>query len=703
MPLSAPNLDDLRFQKDLVDEARRRIISYCPEWTDYNLSDPGITVVELFAWMTEQIVYRLNRVPEKNYIKFLDLLGTQLQSASSARVELTFRLSIPLPIGPEDDTEAVVPQGLEVATRETEGKPEVIFTTDARLTIRSPKLAQLRREKEFHKNYLARLGVEPFIVFDETKPKQGDTFYLGFDEAQDISGYILRLGFTCEPVQAVGVRREDPPLAWECSLGEGRWREIFPSTHHAEKDTTGGLNNPEGQLVLHLPLAMQPDQVNGRNGYWVRCRFEQHHPEQGLYSESPRVTNVEAHTLGATTRATHAVIVYQERLGASNGEPNQGFYLRHNPALALREGETVEVEEEQYGETVFVPWQQVSDFSISTRYDRHFTLNTATGEIRFGPAVHQRDGSVRQYGRIPETGREIYFSQYRYGGGVEGNVPGGQIQVLKSAVPYIDRVVNLPAAVGGQNQETLEEAKLRSSRELRTQSRAVTAEDYETLVKGASRSVARVKCNVPQHSDGRLSPGVIEILLVPAVVDSLRVGDLFSLRVDEPLAQMVEKHLDNYRLLATTLYIREPDYLGVKVQAEIVVSEYSLPDEIIARVIDCLNNFISPLPVAEDPEQYSDLIGLDWAGWPFGHNLYVAEIFSLIQRVPGVKHVLDVTLSTRPVVPDDEVPLGAEEPHVDNQLPLTPIKEKMIRGKANTLLCSLDHQIIIAGLGDEDA
>ena len=140
MPLPEPILDDLRFQQDLVDEARRRIIRYCPEWTDYNLSDPGITLIELFAWMTEMIVYRLNRVPEKNYIKFMELLGIQLQPASSARAELTFRLSTPFPVGPEDDTVAVVSQGTEVATRPTEEEEELIFTTDERLVIRPPRL-----------------------------------------------------------------------------------------------------------------------------------------------------------------------------------------------------------------------------------------------------------------------------------------------------------------------------------------------------------------------------------------------------------------------------------------------------------------------------------------------------------------------------------------------------------------------------------
>ena len=277
MPLPTPNLDDLRFQKDLVDEARRRIIRYCPEWTDYNLSDPGITLIELFAWMTEMLVYRLNRVPEKNYIKFLELMGIQLRPASSARAELTFYLSVPLPIAPEDDTTVIVPQGLEVATRPTEEEAEVTFTTDERLVIAPPRLVQVRRggsQADFHKNYSPRMGVEIFYPFQRPKPQVGDTFYLGFDETHDISGYILRLSFECQETEAVGVRREDPPLVWECSTGNGQWEEVPVSTRRGERDTTGGLNNPQGSLTLYLPLSMRPDQVHGRNAYWVRCRLE---------------------------------------------------------------------------------------------------------------------------------------------------------------------------------------------------------------------------------------------------------------------------------------------------------------------------------------------------------------------------------------------------------------------------------------------
>src|SRR6476660_1379931 len=129
MRLPEIELDDRRFQ-DLISEARMRITRSCPEWTDYNVSDPGITLIELFAWMTEMITYRLNLVPEKNYIRFMDLLGVRLQPANSARAELTFRLSTAFPIQPGDDTAAVVPAGLEVSTRPTDEAPEVIFTTD---------------------------------------------------------------------------------------------------------------------------------------------------------------------------------------------------------------------------------------------------------------------------------------------------------------------------------------------------------------------------------------------------------------------------------------------------------------------------------------------------------------------------------------------------------------------------------------------
>ncbi len=707
MPLPEPRLDDLRFQRDLVDEARLRIIRYCPEWTDYNLSDPGITLIELFAWMTELITYRLNRVPEKNYIKFLDLLGVQLQPPSSARAELTFWLSVPFPIRPDDDTFAVVPKGTLVATPYFEEEEEIIFTTDERLEIHPPHLIQLRREGDFNKNYLPRLELRAFDPF-QNPPQVNDTFYLGFDPEQDLSGSILQLTFRCLEDRGTGIERRNPPLVWEYSTNPtpknpSNWQEVKPSTRPREEDTTGGLNNPNGNIVFYLPLTAKPTEVHGKLAYWLRCRFEPRE-EQRLYTQSPRIQGIEAYARGGTVWATHAIIYDDELLGRSNGEPGQIFHLQNVPVLTPSEDETVEVEELRDGELVFVPWQRVSDFSISTRYDRHFTLDLATGEVCFGPGIHQRNGTVRQYGRIPEVGRMIRFNRYRHGGGAQGNVPAGKLQILRTSLSYITRVTNLEAAEGGFNQESLEEAKMRARREIRAQQRAVTIEDFEHLAKRASRAVARVKCHTPttvrpgddQTSDLYLPPGMIELLIVPSAFKSVRAGDYSGLQLSSPLQAEIRAYMDQYRLLTTTLHIRAPRYLGVKVHAAVVPTDYTPVEQLQVRVLEALRRFISPLALPPEDQvegvetamnPIDTFLRPDWEGWPFGRDLYVSELFSLIQTVRGVKHVLNVTLSYR------ELPLSSASGQSTLEPVLTPLEGRMIAVPEDTLLGSLNHDV----------
>ena len=134
MTLPTPTLDDRRFQ-DIVDEAKRLIPTFTPEWTNHNLSDPGVALIELFAWMSEMILYRLNQVPDRFYTKFLDLVGIEPFPSSSARTDLTFWLSSP-------QADAVrVPAGTQVGTAVTGGESAVLFTTLEDLTISQPVLS----------------------------------------------------------------------------------------------------------------------------------------------------------------------------------------------------------------------------------------------------------------------------------------------------------------------------------------------------------------------------------------------------------------------------------------------------------------------------------------------------------------------------------------------------------------------------------
>jgi predicted phage baseplate assembly protein len=89
MGMPIPDLDDKTFAQ-LVEEACALIPRHAPQWTDHNIHDPGITFIDLFAWLAEMMIYRLNRVTAAHYKKFLQLLGIYPFDARHSRVDITF-------------------------------------------------------------------------------------------------------------------------------------------------------------------------------------------------------------------------------------------------------------------------------------------------------------------------------------------------------------------------------------------------------------------------------------------------------------------------------------------------------------------------------------------------------------------------------------------------------------------------------------
>ena len=94
MPIRVPSLDDRSYQ-DLVNEMLARIPAHTPEWTNPVPGDPGRTLVELFAWLTDTLLYRVNLIPERQRLAFLRLLGVQLRAARSARTVVALGFDAP--------------------------------------------------------------------------------------------------------------------------------------------------------------------------------------------------------------------------------------------------------------------------------------------------------------------------------------------------------------------------------------------------------------------------------------------------------------------------------------------------------------------------------------------------------------------------------------------------------------------------------
>jgi Baseplate J-like protein len=144
MPMQSPNLDDRTFT-DLVEAAKLQIRQRCPEWNDLSPGDPGIVLLEAFAFLTETMIYRLNRIPEKAYIEFLKLIGVRLTPSSAAQVTLEFSLSKP-------QSQAVeIPLNTRVTTaNSTSGTNVPVFTLAETVTIPAGEISV--QAQAFHCN-----------------------------------------------------------------------------------------------------------------------------------------------------------------------------------------------------------------------------------------------------------------------------------------------------------------------------------------------------------------------------------------------------------------------------------------------------------------------------------------------------------------------------------------------------------------------
>jgi predicted phage baseplate assembly protein len=612
-------LDDRRFQ-DLVSEARLKINRACPEWTEHNVSDPGITLIELFAWMTEMTIYRLNRVPDKLHVALLDLLGIQLDGPNAARTDIRFRLAG----APEDPVE--IPGGkTEVATPRTPNEEAIVFQVDEDFTIPAmrPAAYVVQRANQIKDVGLADGEARPQgadqLPFG-SPPAVGDALFLGFEEP--IGRLLMMVDVDASPARGAGVNPEDPPLRWEVSQGDNDWDEAV-----VLEDLTGGFNYGAGAVELQLPPRSAVQPLGGHRMHWLRCRIDdktRHGSAATTYTQAPEIYSLTAAPIGALLPAQHAAQEENEVLGVSDGTPGQTFPLRFNPVLKPAAGETLEVQDPESGD--WAAWELRPDFVTSTEFDRHYILNPVAGEVELGPAIRETDGGWTQYGAIPPKGALMRFTRYRHGGGRPGNVAAGSLTTLRSTLPGVDTVTNPQPASGGVDPEALDHARQRAAMEIRTRYRAVTAEDFEFLAGEASPRVARAVCVPPQVTGGPVS-----LHMVPRLYPADRQLTYHELQPSEELLQEVSEYLDERRLIGTTVQLLPCSYRGLSVIVNLQASPLADTARVEEDVAHALYTYINPLVGgnATGPGQ----------GWDFGRALNQGELYGVVHAVDGVEFV----------------------------------------------------------------
>lgn len=366
MPLPENDSDDRTFE-DLYQELVRRIPTYTPEWTDFNDSDPGVTVMQLFAWLAEIIVYRLNQAPEKNFIKFLELVGIPLQQPTPAVTELQFTLV------PKAQPTPVL-AGTQVALGGSSSGPPVVFETDFDLLVTALNLTSVQSfdGSEFTDYTASNLtdappGYPPLSL----TPQDEAALYLGFDSVFPTGTNRLTIHAAQGPMPAPVQGGSDslasvsPPVEGYWEYWGGQWEQLQILT-----DTTFALSKSgyvtfqaptDGQLQQFGLLTKPTDPVL----FWIRYRIQ--NVVGAGYENVPMLQGILLNTVSATNHVTET----GELLGASNGRPNQTFQLANYPILPLAPHVLgIIAVDEGNG---YVTWTEVEDFA---------------GQGRHGPGLH---------------------------------------------------------------------------------------------------------------------------------------------------------------------------------------------------------------------------------------------------------------------------------------------------------------------------
>jgi predicted phage baseplate assembly protein len=640
VPLEAPELDTRKFE-DLVREAELRIPRYAPEWTDYNESDPGITLVQLFAWLTEMMLYQMNRVPERNYIKFLQMLGMELQPAQPAHAHLTFTA--------KPDGAATAPRRTRIQAQTPDGPPAVFETLEGLDFVRA-ELADVQVFDGSAFTSMTEANKTPGTTFPPLGwlPQTGSALYLGFKPPDPPSTARLfpqemrfRVFLPAESQAGKPVSCRDnaqtpaPPvtLVWEYrpAADPTRWRRLNVFKDDSVAFTREGYVNVEGPKDPAQTEEGKPLPKNEKR-FWLRVRLAAKTYPAG---EAPVIDFIRPNTVEAENLST----TRDEFLGTSEGLPGQLFTLAQRPASP----DSFElVVGPAGGESK--PWERVEDFLASGPDDEHFVLKAAAGEVSFG------DG---RRGLIPPAGFEISARLYRHGGGGAGNVPAGSITTPLGALEGV-KVTNERPAAGGRDEQDVETLKERAPRLLRSRDRAITPEDYAALAAqaGEVRKATALALSHPDHP-GVEVPGAVTVVVVPE-------ADIED-PAPKPSADLIARvcrYLDERRLLTTELYVKGPEYQEVRVEARVEASPYAAFDAVARDVARALNEYLDPLGRKEEDEE-AETPGAGAAGspaagsptgWDFGRDLFPTNLFNVILDVEDVMAVphLAVFIDGRP-------------------------------------------------------
>ncbi len=671
MPITPPRLDDRNFD-DLVDELLARIPAHTPEWIPQE-GDPGRTLLELFAWLGDTILYRANLIPERQRLAFLNLLGKKMRPARAAQGLVSIKLDEP------DATTAVTlaqlasisgPANFETLSEVTVFPPasECYYKRPLTESEKTDMKDILDGLKDFHDITGGLSGYVTTPIFSN-----GKTNKAGLDLIQDTTDRSLWIALLAKKPTHIDAIKDVMagvasgkqqllniglapaiqlpetfdeikipgriPHVWEISTADinekgepvysiltrladstndlakrGLERLVLPGDPDDFGVLEGDVRKDSNAGVGDRPPRLDDPAKITRIVAWLRLR-----PTKQIQSMSLSWVGVNA--MEIDQRQTFA----RRIIGKSDGSADQVMLL---PARSVdSDSLELQVEETNRG---YVTWQRVDDLAVTGRDDGVYSLDSEAGTVTFGNGV---------YGKIPEPTQRIRVVMMRAGGGIKGNLSPGSLSEITARDldgNTINRklkvIQNLPID-GGADAETLVEAEKRIPSWLQHRNRSVTENDYKALVAetpgvkiGRTEVLPRF---LPQQRRKNV-PGVVSVMVLP----HKSLPEAPNPRPDQPFIEKVYSYLNVRRPLATELYVIGVEYISMGVSIGITIRNGFGYDQVTNNVRNSVKHYLWSLPPA----------GPQGQGWPLGKSVSDRELEVIIARVAGVNTVGGVNL-----------------------------------------------------------
>jgi baseplate J-like protein len=705
VPLTIPNLDDRRYQ-ELLDEALARVPVYTPEWTNFNKSDPGVTLIEVFAFMTESLLYRANQIPERNRKKFLKLLNVPLQPATSAQGLATINNDKGL-LQTVTLNDGVELRAGKVPFRTT--RPLDVLPIEGRIyfkqKIDSPSDQMTAYYQQLYASFRGTPQDPPPTLY------QAQSFPLpGGDPvelSQTVDGFLWL---------ALFVRESDkPPASWMDAAREaiaGKTLTVgvvpflenntavlpagravsAPSPVTLEFDipnlpATGGLKDSENRVPKYRPLSSSPSTdvftqpgvvdvtMPDKNSLRLWNNIDPLESGVGALPPSLEDTSLNDRLItwlrirpSAATPAQFkwigincAPVSQRERISAEllppgTGEPDQVMKLSHAPVLA--KSVTIAVTTKQ---GVTNTWTEVGDIFLAGPEVPVPDLRLPPGS----PVPPFDESKARVFVLDPEAG-QITFGDgahgarppeesrlratYDFSQGAAGNVGPDSM----NQGPEGFKVTNPVRTWGGADAETAAEGEKQISRYLQHRDRLVTAYDFEIVtLRTPGVEIGRVEVLPnyhPELSSGRGgdAAGAVTLMLVPTF-------DPVTPDAPSPSNDFLDtvcSYLDTRRLVTTEVFLRGPEYVGIWISIGIQVLPGINPAPVREAVKAAVLQFLAP--IVGGPQQLPDdpavllnapLSPSIYKGWPLGKPVISLEVMTVAGRTSGVEFVQEVLLA----------------------------------------------------------